>query len=307
MHESSRRPLWSMLISALAFAAMGAFTHALADRCDWLVIALVRAVFMFVMAVAMARLRGVRLAVFRPPTLWWRSLAGSFSLVCNFFALTRLPVADVLALTNTYPLWIVLLSALFLAMPPTRGELLGILCGVAGVIVLQQPHLGGSRVAIAVALAASVSTALAMLGLHRLKGVDARAIVAHFAGVASLVSGLGLLARGGGGTPTQWDATTVGLLLATAASATIGQFFLTRAYAEGLPNRLAPVGLCQVLFGLGFDVLWWGRRLGLESVVGFVLVLAPTGWLMVRSRGRIGGARPPVKPEQEVEETDVVV
>ena len=39
-----------------------------------------------------------------------RSLAGSFSLVCSFYALSRLPVGDVVTLTSTYPLWILVLS-----------------------------------------------------------------------------------------------------------------------------------------------------------------------------------------------------
>ena len=92
-----------MLGGAFCFAAMGATTHALGPRCDWLVVALVRALIMFASTALMARAAGVRLVVFRPPTLWMRSLAGSFSLVGNFFALTRLPVADAITLSNTYP------------------------------------------------------------------------------------------------------------------------------------------------------------------------------------------------------------
>ena len=65
--------------------------------------------------------------------------------------------------------------------------------GLVGVVLIQQPHLGGDRFAVLVALLSSVSTAVAMMGLHRLRGLDPRAIMAHFAGVASLVAGAWLL------------------------------------------------------------------------------------------------------------------
>lgn len=65
MDDRSLRPALWMIVRALAFAAMSA----LEPRCDWLLIALVRAVFMFTSAAAIARVRGVRLALLEPPTL----------------------------------------------------------------------------------------------------------------------------------------------------------------------------------------------------------------------------------------------
>lgn len=270
--------LW-MLLGALAFAAMGAFTHALGTRCDWLVVAVVRAAFMFATTASLALAAGVRLRVWRPGTLWVRSLAGSLSLVCNFYALTRLPVSDALTLSNTYPLWILLMTAWLLHQPPTALEVLGVLSAVLGVALIQRPHLGGDRFAAAVALASSLATAVAMLGLHRLRDLDTRAIVAHFAGVATLVGLAWLAARPEVITPELLRPTTLGLLLGVALTGTVGQFCLTRAYATGTPARLSVVGLSQVVFAMGLDVLLWRRSLTAGVLAGFVLVLAPTACL----------------------------
>ena len=100
-----------MLMGAFAFAVMNAMTHELGSRCDWVVVALVRALCMFAFSAALARASGVRLSLTDPPTLWMRSLAGSFSLVCNFYAMTRLPIADAVVLSNAHPLFLVLASA----------------------------------------------------------------------------------------------------------------------------------------------------------------------------------------------------
>src|SRR5262249_1410725 len=263
MLDPAARPAVWMLCGALACATSGALASALGARCDWLLIALVRVVFMFVATVLLARQAGVRLVFLKPRSLWLRSLAGSLSLVCNFFAMTRLPLGDVLTLTNAYPLWIVLLSALFLRQPPTVSEALGVAGGLVGVPLLQRPPLPGDHLASLVALAGSFATALAMLGLHRLRGIDPRAVVAHFSGVASLVALTWLGLRWDRGTVYlgRIDATAVAMLLGVGVSGTLGQFFLTKAYAAGAPARVSVISLSQVVFGMLFDLAIWGRSM----------------------------------------------
>jgi len=177
-----------MLTAAFCFACMGTMAHLVGPYCDWLLIAYIRIACTFVCAVALAWMGGARLVVFKPRTLWIRSIAGTISLVCAFYALTSLPVADVLTLTNTYPLWIVLLSIRQLRPPELGVDLLCVCSGVFGVALIQRPYLSGQRnLAVLIALFSSVTTAIAMLGLHRLRSVDARAVVAHFSGLASLI------------------------------------------------------------------------------------------------------------------------
>src|SRR5437588_10248172 len=77
-----------MLCGSVAFAVMGTLAHGLGERCDWQLIAFTRSFLAFVFAALLARAAGVRLVLWRPGTLWIRSLAGRFSLVCTFYALT---------------------------------------------------------------------------------------------------------------------------------------------------------------------------------------------------------------------------
>ncbi|MFO0953607.1 MAG: DMT family transporter [Isosphaeraceae bacterium] len=296
-----------MLVSSLLFATMGACTHAVGPRCDWLTIALVRALFMFVSAVLVARASGARLAVFRPRTLWMRSIAGSFSLVCSFYAMTRLPVGDVLTIANTYPLWILALTWLALRERPRLVELVGVASGLAGVVLIEQPHLNGDNTAAMVALAGSFGTAVAMIGLHRLREIDTRAVVAHFAGVASVVTGGWVFARamlGVSGGPViavsrtgpvlpEAEMMTLLMLFGVGLTGTVGQVFLTKAYAAGAPARVAVLGLTQVVFGMGFDAVLWHRSFPPASLAGTALVLAPTAWLIRRAGGPVAHSSPP--------------
>jgi drug/metabolite transporter (DMT)-like permease len=292
-----------MLWGAFSFATMGAMTHALGPQCSWLQIALVRALVMYLAIVAVARAASVRLVVWRPAVLWVRSLAGTASLFCSFYALTRLPVAEVLTLTNTYPIWIIVMSWAAFGQRPTSRDVLAIVSGMLGVILIERPRLGHDQVAAMIALFSSFFAAIALLGLHRLKDIDPRAVVAHFAGVASLIAAAGLAWQSSGssnaGSATGSaaasliplnpgaDPNTLLLLCGVGLAGTVGQVFLTKAYAAGMPSEIAVISLTQVIFGLVFDFLFWGRAMPPIAVLGMVLILAPTA--MISRRARLTG------------------
>jgi drug/metabolite transporter (DMT)-like permease len=273
--------LW-MLLGAFAFASMGAFAHSLKARCDWQVIALARAIVPLFVTGAMVLAAGVRVPVWRPISLWVRSIAGSGSLICTFYALTRpsLNVSDVLTLTNLFPIWVALLSWPLLNIVPTGEVWLATLLGIVGVGLIQQPHFAQGEFALFLALGSSFFSAVAMIGLHKLHEIDSRAIVAHFSAV-SLAIVIGAYF------PLPLDFGSLGLLLGVGVSATFGQLFLTMAFTTGHPAKVSVVGLTQVGFGMLFDILVWGRRFSPVTLAGIVLVILPTAWIMLRQRREV--------------------
>src|SRR3954454_18398361 len=96
--ERSFAPYAWMLCGCFAFAWMGQFAHLLRASCDWRVTALARSALALLLAVGLARLCGARLVLWKPRTLWLRSVAGSLSLLCTFYALAQLPTSTVLTL-----------------------------------------------------------------------------------------------------------------------------------------------------------------------------------------------------------------
>jgi drug/metabolite transporter (DMT)-like permease len=302
VNATSVRPYVWMLSGCLSFAVMSTLAHALAGRCDWQVIALARSGLAFAFATAFAVGAGARLVLWRPGTLWMRSLAGSVSMVCTFFALTRLPVSDVLTLTNTFPLWVALLSWPLLGEVPTGQVWVSILSGAVGVALIQQPHFAEGNWTTLLALVSSFFTAVAMIGLHRLHGLDVWAVVVHFSGVSTLFCGASLVLfdRAPAGTEA-WSTTTLLMLLGVGGTATIGQMFLTRAFAAGPPARVSVVGLSQVVFAMILEALFTHESLSAAKLLGTVLVMAPTAWLLLQRQ-------PVAEPEpEEIEPAPVPV
>src|SRR5262245_14376974 len=151
--------LW-MLASAGTFTVMGVIAHALAGRCPWPVVALARTMLAFFFAVLLAYRGNVQLAVWRPGSLWMRSIAGSCSLLLTFYALPRLPIATTLTLTNMSPIWIALLSWPMLGHRPSAGVWFAAVTGVCGVFLIQRPEASGETAAAVAAALASGCTAV---------------------------------------------------------------------------------------------------------------------------------------------------
>src|SRR5215207_721867 len=283
--EQTGRAYAFMLASSLSFAVMGALGHAAGERCDWQLVAVARSSLAFLLTLTLSLSAGVRLVLFKPALLWMRSVAGSLGVLFAFYALTHLPVSTALTLSNTVPVWVTLLAWPVLGQRPRAGVWGAIVVGLAGVVLIQRPEAMGDRLAGALALGNALSTSVSMIGLNRLGGVDARAVVTHFSGVATVFTLAFMFLSGGSADYNALrDTTTLALLLGVGVAATVGQLTMTKAFAsEGSPSKVSVVGLMQIVFALLFDLLLWHRRFDALVLLGIALVVGPSAWLMLRS------------------------
>jgi drug/metabolite transporter (DMT)-like permease len=273
-----------MLLSAAAFSGMVICTRALAPTCNWQVIAIFRAGLAMLFAALLVYGAGARFVVFRPLTLWLRSLAGSVSLLCGFYAMTHHHVSEVLVLTNMYPLWVAVLSWPVLGEVPSLEVWVAILLSLAGLALMQPPTETAGQWAYGAALLSSFTSGIALLGLNKLKEIDPRAIVTHFSGVALVLSVVASLTSAQT-KPNEFSVPTLLLLLGVGGSATLGQLMLTKAFTTGNAARVSVVGLSQVAIVMVLEMLIWRRSFNVQTLVGMALVVAPTAWMILR-RGK---------------------
>lgn len=291
MHSPHRAYLW-MLSGAASFSVMSFLTHTLSGTYSWELIAVVRTGVALVLTVLLALSTRAQLVLWRPRTLWVRSFAGSVALLANFYAMTHYPISEVLALSNMFPLWVAVLSWPVLGERPRLDAFVAAAFGVTGVFVLQQSAAGTSDahaptdsiIPVIAAVVASFASAIAMLGLHRLKGIDERAIVAHFSGVSLTFTLLALAVMPEPTAPQGFSSSSIAPLLGLGVAATAGQLFLTRAFASGPPTQVAVVGLTQIGFSMILERVFEQRQFSSMTLFGLALVVAPTAWVMTRRR-----------------------
>jgi drug/metabolite transporter (DMT)-like permease len=303
-----------MLCGCFWFSLMAFLVNAAGEEVDWRVVALVRSGLATMFALAVSLATGAQLAFFRPKMLWVRSIAGSLSMMTTFYALTdqNFPVSNTLTLTNTFPIWVALLTWPVTGERPTVGVWAAVLCAVSGVAITQQSATVETWLGLRdgpagwttfpgaawSALAASTFTATAMMGLNRLRGVSSFGVVVHFSAVATLfcVAALFLFEQKIG-TDQLSDPTVIAVLFGVGLTATVGQVFLTFAFRTGKATNVAVVGLSQVVMAMAVEVAG-GAHLGWVKVAGTALVLGPTAWVMIHEHQK--HAAP--KPEQQTDE-----
>jgi drug/metabolite transporter (DMT)-like permease len=207
--------------------------------------------------------------------------------------MTHYPVSEVLTLTNMFPLWVAVLSWPLLREQPSMEVWAAMVVGIVGVAVMQQrPEeavAAFSFLPVPIAVLSSFTSAIALIGLHRLREIDSRAIVVHFSGVALgfCILSLFIFPRAGEaateGTRVALSPWQIGgLLLAMGIFATIGQLLLTKAFAAGPPAKISVVGLSQVAFAMLLEMSLTHRTFGAMTMLGIALVISPTIWILLR-------------------------
>jgi drug/metabolite transporter (DMT)-like permease len=302
-----------MVLGSFALASMGALAHRLRGSCDWQVIVLARGCLQLLLSGLLAYLAGVSLVFWRPPILWVRSVAGSLGMLFMFYAYTRLPVAEALVLNNMFPIWVAVLSWPLLKQFPSPPVWLAVTTATAGVVLMQQPRFLEGNFAALVALASSLCTAIAMLALNRLQGVDARAIIVHFSAVAVLMCLVSYFPLALGretatippaftenAPPTDGVVLVVFLLLGVGIMALLAQVGITKAFTTGNAAKVSVVNLTQTVFAMTFHVFCFGHSMDLTKYLGMALILVPTAWLMLeRVRAQTHGTQDRMVAKQQ--------
>lgn len=281
-----------MLTAALCFATMGACVHWLGEFMHWSVVTFFRMFLSLLLLLALANLRKIPIIVNGPPALWVRSATGSIGMICNFYAMTLLPISDALAMLHTAPIWIAFIRRIVYRDTFGLPDWLLTIGAIAGIFLAEGSTFDVAPRGVVVALFGAFFGACAFVSMGFLSQLRAESVTMHFAAFGALVAAgfivIGLPASAEGLPPIPLHA---GGLLLTAILGTFAQIFLTLGLSRGNTVLMSLIGLSQVVFGGFFDWLIWGHTFTLTKLAGFGLVGACVALMSLRH----SPARTPMK------------
>ncbi len=114
-----------------------------------------------------------------------------------FFALTMIPLSQLVALEFTNPIWVALLAPLLLGERLTRRRIAAIALGFAGMLIVAQPGAAPLNIGHAAALLAAIGFALNTLYTKSIMGHDTVLCVLFWMTLSQTVMGLALGLPGG--------------------------------------------------------------------------------------------------------------
>lgn len=206
-------------------------------------------------------------------TLIIRGMAHGFGVILWFFAMARIPIAEVTALGYLTPVLMTIGAALFFGEKLYVRRILAIVFGLIGVFIILRPGFSPiSMGQIAQVMTAPLFAASMLLTKQLLKTESLSVIVASLTIVCSLT--LLPLALMDWVSPNPVE---IILLTLTAALATAGHFAMTKAFSLAPIAVLQPVSFLQLLWATLFGVALFGESIdGFVVLGGAVLVLSIT-------------------------------
>jgi drug/metabolite transporter (DMT)-like permease len=185
------------------------------------------------------------------------------------YALTLIPLAQLVALEFTMPIWTLLLAAAFLGEPLHRWKVAAVALGVVGVVLIVQPAQAGVSPGQAIALAAAVGFAVSVTFVKLLtRSEDATRIMFWMLVVQSVLGLWPALATWRWPSPPVW-----GWLIVIAFCGTFSHYCMARAMRHAQATVIVPMDFLRVPLTALAGWAVYAERIDLLMVLGTGLIL----------------------------------
>jgi drug/metabolite transporter (DMT)-like permease len=282
--------LW-MLLTTLAFVGVNGIVRHLGTDLPAAQAAWIRFVFgLVILAPALWSLRGVGIAPGLWPLLLWRGALHVAAVILWFWAMARVPVAEMAAIGFLNPVVVLLIAGLLLGEGFGRGRLLSVAVALAGALVVLRPGLREVTAGHLSQLAATLCFAVSYIFAKRLSLMAPASVVVAMLSV-TVAAGLLPVAlwvwQPVSGVQLLWLAGVAGL-------ATLGHYAMTRAFRAAPLAVTQPVTFLQIVWAALLGTLVFGEAVDGFVILGGAMIVAAVSlntWAEAR-RGRI-----PPQPE----------
>ncbi|MEO1139076.1 MAG: DMT family transporter [Pseudomonadota bacterium] len=280
--EHSARPGWGifwMLVTGVQFVGVTALVKLLGTRIPAPEAAFLRyvlgLVFLLPMLGTLSRLHlernTLRLFVLR-------GVAHSMGVALWFYAMARIPIADVTAMNYLSPIYVTLGAALFLGERLALRRVVAIIVALMGALIILRPgfrEIGPGH--LAMIFTAIVFGASYLLAKRLSERCSAGLVVAMLS--ITVTIGLAPVALYNWVTPTLWE---LGVLFGVAALATGGHYTMTLAFRAAPLAVTQPVTFLQLVWAVLLGLVFFGEPFDPWVIVGGMVIVASISFMSWR-------------------------
>ena len=219
-----------------------------------------------------------------------RGLIHGVAVILWFFAMARVPMAEVTALGYVAPIFVTIGAALFLGERLHLRRLFGVGVGFVGAMVIIRPGFEEINLGQLAQLSAAPLFAASFIIAKKLTAQENSSMIV---GLLSVGCTLTLLP----GAILQWRPPTVeeiGWLSLSALLATTGHFTLTKAFAAAPITVTQPLSFLQLVWATVIGVMLFGEPIDPFVVLGSLIVVSAVTYISHREiQARKHASTPP--------------
>lgn len=279
-------PAW-MILACFAFAGLWVLIRLSSQELHPFAIVVWRNLFGLILLLPMLLMNPGLITWGRMPAHLRRAASGVIATFATFYAVSTAPLATVLAINYTAPLFATIGAVLFLGERIRGYRTAALLVGFAGMLIVLRPGATAMSLGLWAAIISALSTAFSLVAIKALTGTDdPRAVAAWSFILTTPVSILIALPFWTWPSAQLWP-----LLIGMGACAAVGQMALSKAFAAADASAVMPFDF--VRFGLITlaGILIFGERQDLLTLVGGAIILGST--IFIAARERLGRAKTP--------------
>ena len=202
--------------------------------------------------------------------IFLRCLFGTTGLLCNFYAIDHLPLADSNMLNKLSPFFAIIASIPILKEKPTKVDITTTVIAFFGVVLIAHPSRDVSLIPTLAGVIGGAGAGIAYSYVRLLGQKKERTpiIVLCFSLFSCLVATPLMIADFKPLSPSQ-----LACLIAAGISAALGQFSITSAYRFSPAKRISVFDNTQVVFSAILGLIFFGEIPVPLSIAGYIVII----------------------------------
>lgn len=284
MNNDRNKGIICIIVSAFSFACMSLFIKLAGDLPSFEKSFFRNLVaFFFAVILIIKNKEKLNITRYTIAPLLVRAIAGTIGIICNFYAVDHLVIADASMLNKLSPFFVLFFSLIILKEKIKIYQGVCIILAFIGSLFIIKPthtllHNSASLIGVLGGMMAGLAYAFVRIASKR--GVRGPVIVAFFSGFSTLVTLPFMLA---GFKPM--SSTQLGFLILTGIAATGGQFGITAAYSFAPAKEVSVYDYTQIIFSTILGFIFLREIPDKWSFVGYgVIILASVVMFILNNR-----------------------
>ena len=200
-----------------------------------------------------------------------RAIAGTGGILCNFYALSNMNLADASMLNKLSPFFAVIFSLFILKEKANFKQIFAITMAFIGALFIMKPSFSFEALPAFSGFIGGLSAGLAYACVRKLtqNGFKGPLVIFYFSAFSCLVTLPWLIFDFTPMSATQWL-----YLLLAGLSASGGQYFITTAYSKAPAKEISIYDYSQIIFTTLLSLVIFGDLPDYLSFIGYAIIIA---------------------------------
>ena len=200
-----------------------------------------------------------------------RSVAGTLGILCNFYAVSRINLADASMLNKLSPFFAVVFSIFILKEKANWKQFLAVTLAFVGALFIMKPSFSFDALPGFLGFLGGLGAGLAYACVRKLtqNGFKGPLIIFYFSMFSCVVTLPWLIFDFQPMSPLQWL-----YLILAGLSAGGGQFFITSAYSKAPAKEISVYDYSQIIFTTLLSLVVFGDLPDILSFIGYGIIIS---------------------------------